>query len=287
MPRNSSILAATGELAMSGHFAFLLLSISLSPTIVAQEQAPKLSREIAASPAQYRVLPGETDRDGCVPKTPARICLGATGMAHCYEPFGNKDYIFALEPKATPVGQLDGHDLTLFTAMFSGCGSGALTDFSLLTVRDEEFVNLLPKVQLTNQSEYKLWSLPRFSKLPILVNADFIWDFDAMQKSKYKEETHLASHRYRIEAFVFDTKSGRYLKKVHYETAGSILGSTRWMRSTCWMQKGKPFWPNCIRDKLIDAPRQRSIRGQIRHVLQAAFASIARTSSTVPSIFWR
>jgi hypothetical protein len=224
LPCNSSILATNGELAMSGHLAFLLLSISLSPTIVAQEQAPKLSREIAASPAQYRVLPGETDRDGCVPKTPARICLGATGMAHCYEPLGNKDYIFALEPKATPVGQLDGHDLTLFTAMFSGCGSGALTDFSLLTVRDEEFVNLLPKVQLTNQSEYKLWSLPRFSKLPILVTADFIWDFDAMQKSKYKEETHLASHRYRIEAFVFDTKSGRYLKKVHYETARKYPG---------------------------------------------------------------
>ncbi len=108
--------------------------------------------------------------------------------------------------------------------MFSGCGSGTLTDFALLTVRDGEFVNLLPRVRLTNQSEYKLWSLPQFSKLPILLTADFIWDFETMQKSNFNEETHFASHRYHIEVFAFDARSGRYLQKVHYETTKKYPG---------------------------------------------------------------
>ena len=152
---------------------------------------------------QYRVLPGKTDPGDfkdCFPKTPARICLEAAGEAHCYsppndkfDPPSNEAYIFGLEPKAKAVGRLDGKELTLFTAMFSGCGSGTLTYFSLLAVRDSEFVNLLPKVELTNQSEYKLWSLPHYSSLPVLVTADFIWDYKAMEKSNYSEKTRLCA----------------------------------------------------------------------------------------------
>ena len=120
--------------------------------------------------AQYRVLPGKADPDGCLPTTPARICLGAVGEAHCYAPptdkYGPSDkeeYIFGLEPNAKAAGRFHGQELTLFTAMFSGCGSGTLTHLSLLTVRGGEFVNLLPKVELTNVSEYKLWTLNQFS----------------------------------------------------------------------------------------------------------------------------
>jgi len=182
---------------------------------------------VAACLGQYRVLKGKTDPGDfadCFPKTPARICLGTAGEAHCYAPPSDKDYIFGLAPKATPVGQLGGHELTLFTAMFSGCGSGTLTHFSLLTIRDGEFVNLLPKVELTNQSEYKLWSLPQFSSLPVLVTADFIWDFEAMQKSNYTKETHFAPHRYRVKAYIYDAKSGQYFQKVNYETTKKYPG---------------------------------------------------------------
>jgi hypothetical protein len=161
--------------------------------------------------AQYRVLPGKADSDGCFPQTPARICLGATGTAHCYAASGDKDYIFGLEPKAMAVGQLDGGQLTLFTATFSGCGSGTLTNLALLTVKSGAFVNLLPEVHLTNQSEYKIWRLPQISSLPILATADFIWDFKA-------KETHFAAHRYHIEAFVYETKGRRYLRKISYDT---------------------------------------------------------------------
>ena len=174
--------------------------------------------------AQYRVLPGTTDSDGCEPTTPARICLGATGEAHCYAPPNDKygdssdeQYIFGLEPKAKVVGRLNGRDLILFTAMFSGCGSGTLTHFSLLTVRDGEFVNLLPKVELTNQSEYKFWTLPQISGLPVLVTADFIWGSDP-------NESHFAPHHYSVSVYAFDGKIGRYLRLVRYETTKKYPG---------------------------------------------------------------
>jgi hypothetical protein len=176
-----------------------------------------LSASSVACSAQYRLLPGEANSDGCLPTTPARICLGHTGTEHCYTPPNDKSYVFGLEPKALAVGQLNGHELTLFSSMFYGCGSGTLTSYALLTVNHCEFVNLLPEVELTNQSEFKLWNLPQFSHLPVLVTADFIWEFEA-------GETHFAPHRYRIEAFVFNAKSGRYLQRVRYETTKKYPG---------------------------------------------------------------
>lgn len=172
---------------------------------------------IASCQGQYRILPGEADKDACNPTSPARICLGTVGTAHCYSPPSDKDYIFGLEPKAKAVGRLNDHELTLFTAMFSGCGSGTLTKFALLTVEMGELVNLLPEVELSNQSEYTFWSLPQLSSLPVLATADFIWDFDA-------GETHFAHHRFGIEAFVFDTKSGRYVQRASYETRKKYPG---------------------------------------------------------------
>lgn len=172
--------------------------------------------------AQYQVIPGNLDADG-FPTTSARICLGTTGAEHCYTPPSDK-YPFGMEPKAQTVAKLNGNDLILFTAVFSGGGSGWQTNIALVSAQGGEFVNLLPTVQLSNQSEYKLWSLPEFSSLPVLVTADFIWNFEAMRKSNYNEETHLSPHRYHVDAFVYDTKSCRYLEKAHYETTKKYPG---------------------------------------------------------------
>ncbi|MGD0680719.1 MAG: hypothetical protein ABR990_01615 [Terracidiphilus sp.] len=176
---------------------------------------------------QYHVIPGKTNPASsaeCLPETPARICQGTTEVDHCYAPPSDKDIIFGLEPRATPVGQLDGIELTLFTAMYSSCGSGTLTKYSLLMVRGGELVNLLPSVELSNQSDYKFWNLPEFSSLPVLVTADFIWDYTTIKKSNYIEETHSAPHRYRMNAYVYDTKSGRYLQKVRFDTTKMYSG---------------------------------------------------------------
>lgn len=174
-----------------------------------------VSANLSACCAQFHVLPGKLNADG-LPTTPARICPGASGTEHCYTPPGD-EYVFGLDPRARAVGKLDGRDLVLFTATFSGGGSGTLTHLALLEQQSCDFVNLLPTVQLTNQSEYKLWNLPDVSKAPALVAADFVWDFKA-------GETHFAPHRYTVNMYVFDAKLGRYMQRVGYVTAGKFPG---------------------------------------------------------------
>jgi hypothetical protein len=166
--------------------------------------------------AQFHVLAGDEDEDGCSGKRPARICTGSAGEEHCYTPPSEMLYTFGLEPEALPIGELNGQPLILFFATFSGCGSGTLTDYSLLVIRNGEFVKLSPKVQLTNQSEYKIWRLPSVSAQPILVTADFLWDF--------KTETHFSQHRYRIHTYLYDPKSGQYQEKLHFDTAKKYPG---------------------------------------------------------------
>lgn len=172
--------------------------------------------------AQYHVLPGKLDSNG-LPTTPARICPGTSGAEHCYTPPSDK-YAFGLEPRARVVGKLDGHDIILFTSTFSGGGSGTLTNLALLEQQSCDFMNLLPTVQLTNQSEYKLWNLPGVSKAPALVTADFVWDFEARKASHDTQETHLAAHRYTVNMYVFDEKLGRYMQRVRYVTTKEYPG---------------------------------------------------------------
>lgn len=176
----------------------------------------------AACFAQFRVIPGEPDAD-CGARTPARVCLGSSDD-HCFAPASTRLYVFGLEPKAVQIGQIDGKPLVLFSAMFSGCGSGTLTDFSLLTVKNGEFASLAPTIRLTNQSEYKLWSLPEISHDPVFATADFIEDLKAFEKSGRSEETHFARHRYHIEAYAFDPLKGRYILKATFDTAKKYKG---------------------------------------------------------------
>lgn len=135
----------------------------------------------------------------------------------CYEPPSTKDYVFGLEPTQKQIGTWKGKPLILFTAMFSGCGSGTLTDFSLLTERDGKLIDILPTVQLTNQSEFKFWSMPGHSPLPVFATADFVWDFDA-------GETHFSKHRYQIAVYVFDRATARYSERLRYPTVKRYAG---------------------------------------------------------------
>ena len=142
--------------------------------------------------------------------------MRASGTEHCFAPPANKS-IFGLYPKARIVGKLHGHDLILFNATSSGGGSGTLTYFALLDRQSFDFVNLLPTVQLTNQSEYKMWSLPEISKTPVVVTADFVLDFKA-------GETHFSRHRYEVNRYVFEPNLGRYVGRVSYVTRDKYPG---------------------------------------------------------------
>lgn len=159
--------------------------------------------------------PGDKDAHGCSGKRPAQICVESSGF--CYSPENDRSYVFGLKPKVTQIGNLDARPLLLFQATFSGCGSGTLTSYSLLTFRGGELVNLLPPVKLTEQSEIKWWLLPEISNAPVLATADFIWDTAA-------GEAHFASHRYRIDGFAYDPKTGIYAGGATYETSSRYPG---------------------------------------------------------------
>ncbi|MGB6194565.1 MAG: hypothetical protein WBF42_19025, partial [Terracidiphilus sp.] len=118
---------------------------------------------------------------------------------------------------AKPIGNLWNQPLTLFSAMFSGCGSGTLTDFSLLAVQDGEFVNLLPIVRLSNQSELRIWNERALSSLPVILTADFLWNIK-------EGETHFSGHHYQIDVYVFDDANERYFREVSYQTVRKYPG---------------------------------------------------------------
>ena len=122
-----------------------------------------------------------------------------------------------MEPETKSLGTFNNEELILFSAMFSGCGSGTLRDYSLLVVRNGEFVNLLPHIRLTNQSEIVIWKRPQISIFPIVITADFIWDFD-------KNETHFSAHFYQISVYSFDPLNKQYKQILSYKTAHKYSG---------------------------------------------------------------
>jgi hypothetical protein len=82
---------------------------------------------------------------------------------------------------------------------------------------DGKFVDLLPYVAVTNQSNRAMWTLPEFSEFPVLVTADFLWDFDA-------GETHYANHHYQISAYGFNATTRRYTELLSYKTTHRYPG---------------------------------------------------------------
>ncbi|HEY6377017.1 MAG TPA: hypothetical protein VIX90_15970 [Edaphobacter sp.] len=120
------------------------------------------------------------------------------------------DTPFGLDAKARKMELNSGGSLLLFTSTFSGGGSGTLSALALLAYKsDGRMTNILPKVAVTNQSEYRIWSLPALSPVPVLVTADFYWS---------KGETHFADHRYSVTGYVFDVQTGRYVERLRYVT---------------------------------------------------------------------
>lgn len=107
----------------------------------------------------YEVSEGALDGDG-LPTSGAKICV-VEPLAPCFQMPSNGGYSegsvvydYGLEPKAERLPMKGGGSLVLFSAQFSGGGSGTLD--SLVILRHEgvgKIVNLLPFVGITNQGE--------------------------------------------------------------------------------------------------------------------------------------
>jgi len=172
----------------------------------------------------YRLEGRPADADGASVPIGAKLCLLQPRNA-CYqmpakmEQVGSKvEYEFGLGPVSERISLKSGGAVIFFLATFSGGGSGTLERAALLRYQpDGTIVNLLPYVAVTNQSQRQMWSLPDFSEYPILVTADFLWDFHA-------RETHFAKHFYQVEGYRFDSRTDRYLKAFSYRTAKKYAG---------------------------------------------------------------
>jgi len=205
---------------MSRSYQVWIMSL-VAPAILALSLSALFDQPIFAQSPQnrvpfpaYRIIPGKLDFDG-LPTSNAQLCIGAEAQQDCFSPNSKRQGIempFGLAPKATKLDLKDGGSLVLFTAEFSGGGSGTLTSIALLECRsDGHLRNLLPDVGVTNQSEFRVWNIPQVSDMPLLVTADFDWNFD-------KGETHFAKHKYWIEAYIFDIRTGVYTRTMKYLT---------------------------------------------------------------------
>ena len=168
------------------------------------------SRDAVRFP-RYEILNGSLDADG-FPTGNARLCI--VGSHQCYdltEHDRSKQSPFGLHPVAREIALPSGANLVLFTATFSGGGSGSLDGIALLEdQRDGKIVDLTPNVSMTEQGEMKIWNEPSISSMPLMVVADFVWS---------KGETHFAAHKFEIRSLVFDQSSNRYVVRDKYLTA--------------------------------------------------------------------
>jgi len=169
------------------------------------------------STAPVHVFVGKVDADG-LPISAARLCIGSA-PSQCFampsmSPKGEKPgfYQFGFDPHWKVLRVPGGKTSLLFSATFSGGGSGTLTRYAILRADERHITNLLPEVALTNASEEAVWKDSNLSPYPVLVTADFDWDMAA-------GETHFAKHRYFVNVYRFDTKQDVYVNAITYRTS--------------------------------------------------------------------
>jgi len=188
-------------------------------TICASSSAqPPVPAKILDFP-RFKLIASPLDQDGISPTSGAKLCTLQTKPV-CYAMPAEMakggtqvEYQFGLDPVSERILVGDGGSVVFFLATFSGGGSGTLERAVLLRYQpDGTIVNLLPYVAVTNVSQRQMWRLPDVSDYPVLVTADFIWDFAA-------HETHLSPHRFEIQAWKYDPAQDRYARAFSYRTA--------------------------------------------------------------------
>jgi len=99
----------------------------------------------------------------------------------------------------------------LFTAEFFGGGSGSLKLITLWSFNNKEnnFINLLPPVAITEQGEYQFFINLKDNIGCLFIKADYIFGDD---------ETHFSPHRYRIKIYRYSKKTNSFKFVNKYET---------------------------------------------------------------------
>jgi hypothetical protein len=195
-------------------FVALVILISVS-------RAQTLALAPVAEFPPFRVIQGNLDSDG-LPTSGAKLCLLKPADS-CYQMPSNSGYSsgsvvfdYGINPHSKRLPLKGGGSIILFSAQFSGGGSGTLDSLAILRYESSgKIVNLLPFVGVTNQSDQAMWHAPQVSNYPILVTADFNW---------MDGEAHFAKHFYTVSAYRFDDQKGQYIKAFSYRTSKKYAG---------------------------------------------------------------
>lgn len=200
-----------------------VLSIVLLISTVALVPERAHCADSTVSFPQFTLSEGQLDAEG-FPLSGAHLCLLGQREV-CYQMpsetyAGSKvTYEFGLEPHAKRLQLSGGGSWVLFTAMFSGGGSGTLTRFAVLRysegLKGAKIENLLPWAGATNVSDWATWIVNGASAYPILVRADFLWG---------EGETHFGAHFYKVAAWRFDPAVDRYIQGFEYQTSRKYGG---------------------------------------------------------------
>jgi len=199
---------------------FVLLPISIS-VVFAQGVRPAGVQEFP----RYRLIEGASE-DPYSTTTGAQLCL-VDGLKTCFTLEPEKAAVdgeemvtqFGLLPEGQRVSIRAGGSLVLIFADCGG-GSGSSARFALLRYRrDHPLYDLLPKIELSNQSDHALWDVPSVSPMPVLVTADYIWGAG---------EAHYGSHFYEIRAYRYNPDTDKYAQILTYRTSRKYRGFDNW-----------------------------------------------------------
>ena len=116
------------------------------------------------------------------------------------------------DPKAKVVQLKAGLDALQFEVRATAGGSGSTHLLALLVPGKGKYLsNLTPELTFGDQSEYRLWSVPSVSDMPLLVLADASWGAG---------ETHFSKHRFSATVYSFDLALNVYSLRDKYLTSG-------------------------------------------------------------------
>lgn len=160
-------------------------------------------------PGKYYFSDGEKTADGNDWATPAKLCMESGGAGRCYLS-KVKDYNYGNDASAKEITLPGGSKLLLFTANNYTTGNTSSTTVALLANRDGQLSNLLPEI--TNSDEYRFWTLPEVSNMPVFVSSSYFWDMSD------PTECHACPHRVQIASYVYNKDANCYVEYDEFRT---------------------------------------------------------------------
>ena len=196
----------------------VVLCLGWSSVAYAQDH-PRVNLFGATKPASYQLHEGSEDK----PHSSAGICFQTEDESNplCYEARDSQDWYFeSSEVKFFSFPLETTTQVAIFSAQqnFGGSGTATLLAALVFDPSSSSIRNLLPKIVLSRQGDFKVWFDRSVSSFPLFSTAEFTNVPDAAIEGE---------HRYKVQTFSFDRQSGIYRLIDAYTTrrAYNVFGS--------------------------------------------------------------